>query len=84
MKSKWVFRIKFNADGFVEKHKARFVAKGFSQVEGEDYDQTFFPTVRFGGTRQLVAIGASRGLYMHQMNATTTFLYAPLEEEVYM
>ena len=84
MKSKWVFRIKFNADGSVEKYKAIIVAKGFSQVEGEDYDQTFSPTARFESICQLVAMGASRGLHMHQMDVTTTFLYAPLEEEVYM
>ena len=83
-KSKWVFRIKLNVDGSVEKYKARIVAKGFNQVEGEDYDHTFSPTVRFESIRQLVAMGASRGLHMHQMDVTTAFLYAPLEEEVYM
>ena len=84
VKSKWVFRVKYNADGTVEKYKGRVVAKGFSQVEGDDYDQTFSPTVRFESIRQLVAMGASKGMHMHQMDVTTTFLYAPLEEEVYM
>ena len=60
------------------------MAKGFSQVEGIDYDQTFSPTVRFESIRQLVAVGTSRGLHMHQMDVTIAFLYAPLEEEVYM
>ena len=56
------------------------MAKGYSQVEGVDYDQTFSPTVRFESIRQLVAMG----LEMHQMDLTTAFLYAPLEEVVYM
>ena len=60
------------------------VVEGFSQVEGVDYDQTFSPTVRFESIRQLIALGASKGLQMHQMDVTTTFLYAPLEEEVFM
>ena len=60
------------------------MAKGFSQVEGIDYDQTFSPTVRFESIRQMVALGASRGVNMHQMDVTTAFLYAPLEEEVFM
>ena len=60
------------------------MAKGYSQVEGIDYDQTFSPTVRFESIRQMVALGASRGMSMHQMDVTTAFLYAPLEEEVYM
>ena len=50
-KSKWVFWVKYNADGTVERYKGRVVAKGFSQVEGDDYDQTFSPTVRFESIR---------------------------------
>ena len=84
VKSKWVFRVKTDEKGEVEKFKARVVAKGYSQVEGQDYDQIFSPTVRFESVRQLVALGASKGLEMHQMDVTTAFLYAPLEEEVYM
>ena len=84
VKSKWVLRVKTNEKGEIEKYKARVVAKGFSQVEGVDYDQTFSPTVRFESIRQLVALGASKGLQMHQMDVTTAFLYAPLDEEVFM
>ena len=84
VKSKWLLRVKANERGEVEKYKARVVAKGFSQVEGVDYDQTFNPTVRFESIRQMVALGTSGGMLMHQMDVTTAFLYAPLEEEVYM
>ena len=84
IKSKWVFRVKKNVDGSIEKYKGRVVAKGFGQEEGVDYDQTFSPTVRFESIRQLIALGASKGLHMHQMDVTTPFLYAPLVEEVYM
>ena len=44
------------------------VAKGYSQVEGVDYDRTFSPTVRFESIRQMVALGGSKGLEMHQMD----------------
>ena len=84
VKSKWVFRVKYNETGAVEKFKARVVAKGFGQVEGVNYDQTFSPTVKFESIKQLVALGASKQLHMHQMDVTTAFLYAPLVEEVYM
>ena len=60
------------------------VAKGYSQVEGIYYDQTFSPTVRFESIRVMVAVGASKAMSMHQMDVTTAFLYAPLEEKVYM
>ena len=53
-------------------------------MEGINYDQTFSPTVRFESIRQLVAMGASSGMRMHQMDVTTAFMYAPLEEVVYM
>ena len=84
VQSKWVLRVKTNELGEIEKYKARVVAKGYSQVEGIDYDQTFSPTVRFESIRQLVALGTSKGMEMHQMDVTTAFLYAPLEEEVFM
>ena len=84
VKSKWVLRVKTNEKGEIEKYKGRVVAKGYSQVEGVEYDQTFSPTVRFESIRQMVALGTAKGMHLHQMDVTTAFLYAPLEEEVYM
>ena len=84
VKSKWVYRVKTDENNGNDKFKARVVAKGYSQVEGIDYDQTFSPTVKFESIRQMVALGTARGMAMHQMDVATAFLYAPLEEEVYM
>ena len=84
VKSKWVLRVKPNEKGEVEKYKGRVVAKGYNHVEGVDCDQIFSPTVRFESIRQIVALGTAEGMEMHQMDVTTAFLHAPLEEEVYM
>ncbi len=54
--SKWVFRVKTDADGTVEPHKARLVAQGFSQTFGDDYDETFSPVARFESVRTVIAL----------------------------
>jgi hypothetical protein len=59
--SKWVYKIKHAADGSVDKYKARFVAIGFSQKEGEDYDETFAPVARYTSIRTIISLAASMG-----------------------
>ena len=82
--SKWVFKHKVDADGLVERHKARLVAQGCSQRFGLDYDKTFCPVVRFESVRTMIALAVQNGLKLHQMDVTTAFLNGELEEEVYM
>lgn len=82
--SKWVFKKKRGLSGQVEKYKARLVARGFMQEEGVDYSETYSPTVRFESIRMMIAAAASEELHMEQMDVTTAFLYAALEEEVYL
>ena len=53
--SKWIYMIKHVADGSIEKYKARFVARGFSQKEGIDYEETFAPVARYTSIRAIMA-----------------------------
>jgi hypothetical protein len=78
--SKWLFKIKHAADGSIEKYKARFVARGFSQKEGIDYEETFAPVARYISIRTIIALAAKMNWKLHQM----AFLNGVIEEEVYI
>ena len=82
--SKWVFKVKFDGNGRVERYKARLVAQGFSQQRGADYDETFAPVVRMESLRTVVGLAVRNGLRLHQLDVTTAFLNGKLEEVVYM
>jgi hypothetical protein len=56
--SKWLYKIKHVVDGSIEKYKASFVARGFSQKEGIDYEETFAPIVRYTSIRTIIALAA--------------------------
>uniref|UniRef100_A0A0W0FZG2 Reverse transcriptase Ty1/copia-type domain-containing protein n=1 Tax=Moniliophthora roreri TaxID=221103 RepID=A0A0W0FZG2_MONRR len=79
IKSRWVFDVK--TDGH---YKARFVAKGFSQVEGIDYDELFSPVVRFETVRVLLALAALEDWDIQAIDVKTAFLYGELDKEIYM
>ena len=82
--SKWLYKIKHAADGSIEKFKARFVARGFSQVEGVDYDETFAPVARFSSIRAVISVMAEMGWKILKMDVKTAFLNDFLQEEVYL
>jgi hypothetical protein len=82
--SKWIYKIKHAVDGSIDKYKARFMARGFSQKEGEDYDETFAPVARYTSIRSIISLVASMGWSLHQMDVKTTFLNGVIEEEVYI
>jgi hypothetical protein len=81
---KWVFRVKRNADGSIEKYKARLCAKGYSQVKGLDFNETFAPVAKFSSLRILLSIAAVQDLEVHHMDVKCAFLNGDLEEEIYM
>jgi hypothetical protein len=80
---KWVFKTKTNADGSL-RYKARLVIKGYEQVPGEDFDETFAPVARLETFRLVLALAAANGLQIHQMDVVTAFLNPDIDGEVYM
>ena len=75
---RWVFRVKGNAQGELERFKARYVAKGFSQVLGLDYDEIFAPVARFDSLRLLLAISACNNWRPRQLDIKTRQTYLKL------
>jgi len=82
--SKWVFKIKENADGSIERYKARIVAQGFSQKPHLDYTETFAPVTKFASLRTILAISAIEDLELHHMDVSSAFLNGDLQEDIYM
>jgi hypothetical protein len=84
VKNKWIFKIKKNSDGSIERFKARLVAKGFTQTHGIDYTETFSPVVRFETLRYLFATAVQNDHEIHNMDVKTAFLNGNLEEQIFM
>ena len=82
--SKWIYKIKHAADGSIEKYKERFIARGFSQKEGIDYEETFVPVARYTSIITIMALSSMMKWSLHQMDVNTAFLNGVIEEEVYM
>ena len=80
---KWVFKTKRDAEGNLERLKARVVAKGYNQRIGIDYGETFAPVARFTSIRAILALAAAEDMDIHHMDSTA-FLNGDLKEDVYM
>lgn len=81
---KWVSKIKTSTDGEITRYKARFVARGFSQKYGEDYDEVFAPVVLHTTARILLSVAAQRNMLVHHLDVGTAFLNGKLNETIYM
>ena len=80
---RWVYAVKMGPEGD-EQYKARFVAKGYSQVPNIDYHETFSPTARITSIRMLMQIAAQEDMLVHQMDVKTAYLNAPIDHEIYI
>src|SRR5687767_6048015 len=79
---KWVFTVKQNLEGKVERYKATLVARGYSQTYGIDYDETFAPVAKMNTIRILISCVANFGWLLYQLDVKNAFLHGDLQEVV--
>jgi hypothetical protein len=84
IRTKWVFKNKQGEDGKVVRNKALLVAQGYSQVEGQDFWETFAPVACLEAIRILLAFAASKGFKLYQMDLKSAFLNGVIQEEVFV
>ncbi|GKV50056.1 hypothetical protein SLEP1_g56772 [Rubroshorea leprosula] len=81
---KWVYKVKLNPDGSINKHKARLVVKGYSQLPRIDFCETFAPVARFDTIKLLLALAAQRCWFVYQLDVKSAFLNGYLKEEIHV
>ena len=78
MQCKWVFQTKIVAYVSDFKYKAILVSKGYSQVQGVDYTETFAPVAKMDSIRLVIAVKASKGWKVHHMDANCALLHGEI------
>ena len=80
----WVWKVKSKKDGTVDKLKARLCCRGFTQIYGQDYNETFAPVVRAASLRFQLADAVRRKLHLDQIDFAAAFLQSPIDGDVYL
>jgi len=81
---KWVYEIKHNADGSMNRYKARLIAKGYAQTYGIDYEEAYNLVAKMTIIRVIIAMVAAKGWSLHQMDVKNVFLHGNLQKKVFM
>jgi hypothetical protein len=84
LSGRWVYKAKVKKDGTIERRKARYCAKGFNQIPGEDFEEVYAPVARLESLRTLLSISVQRGYSLRQLDIKSAFLYGDIDCETYL
>ena len=83
IKVRWVYKVKLNIDGSIERRRARLVVKGFTQRPGIDFNETYAPVLKYYSLSAILAIAAVDDIDLFQFDVASAYLQSPLVEELY-
>ena len=81
---RWLFTVKYKADGLLERYTARVVAKGYTQTSGIDYQETFAHVAKMDTVGKLLSLAANLNWQLTHSDVKNAFLQGYLDEEIYM
>jgi hypothetical protein len=84
VRCRWVYRTKSAADGHISEYKSSLVAKGFQQVHGIEYDDTFAPVENMDSIHLALSIARTKVWEVHHMDVKNAFIHDDIFEEIYM
>lgn len=84
IETKWVFALKRDAKGNIERYKARLVAKGCSQRFGIDYTDTFSPVARYATIRLVISLAVQWRMHLHHIDVNSAYLNSDIQHDIYI